>query len=120
MTSDCIAAYPACMFNIGPEIKSTGRAELHPHDHGKIVTFGTVQCCHCDCIIHIQPGSKRRVKRGFCSRCKTNRNPGMTCGRDICNQCNGGAERLIENMEAGMVWADAMLVAPIFVPFNDF
>ena len=101
---------------IGPSIKSQGRAEFVPHDHGKIVTVGTVQCCHCDMILHLSPGSGRR--RGICSRC-TKKGPGITCGRPCCDVCVGGAERVLDNLEAGLPWAEAMQFQPIRVSFND-
>ena|SRR3990167_644296 len=104
------------MFSIGPEIKSTGRAEIVPEDGGKIVTVGTVQCCHCMRIWHVQPGSGRR--RGICTRCSAH-GPGITCGRKECDTCIGGHERLLDNLEAGLPWHEAMKFRPIYVPFND-
>lgn len=105
------------MFFIGPEIKSVGRAEFVPHDHGKVITVGTVQCCHCGKIWHLQPGSGKR--RGICTRCKTDKEPGITCGRPECDTCIGGVDRLLDNLEAGLPWNQALQHRPIFVPFND-
>ena len=105
------------MFFIGPEIKSVGRAEFTHEDGRKVLTVGTIECCHCGRNWHVQPGSKRL--RGFCTRCKTDRNSGVTCGRIECDTCIGGVDRLLDNMERGMAWAEAMKFQPIIVPFND-
>ncbi len=53
----------------------------------------TLQCCHCGGHFQVVPGSGN--KRGFCTRCH-----GVTCGREMCDQCVP-AEQQLENMEAG-------------------
>lgn len=105
------------MFFIGPEIKSTGRAEFTHEDGRKVLTVGTVNCSHCGRLWHISPGSKRRI--GTCSGCKTNKSGGFICGRKECETCNGGVDQLLDNLERGMPWHEAMQFRPVFVPFND-
>lgn len=102
-------------FSIGSEIKSTGRAEFTP-EQGKVVVVGTIQCCHCLRVWHVTPGSGKR--RGVCGRCSKVGN-GITCGRKECDTCIGGHERLLDNLEAGLAWHEAMKYRPIIVPTND-
>ena len=47
---------------------------------GKIVEMDSLQCCHCNCHYHVQPGSGKR--RGFCLLCMD-----VTCGKEACLPC---------------------------------
>jgi hypothetical protein len=83
---------------------STPRSSvIHPHgtiiivdpDAPREVQLDTLQCCHCQRIWVVQPGSGKR--RGFCLKCNQ-----VTCGSEACGECVP-FEKKIELYEAGKI-----------------
>lgn len=62
-----------------------------PHE----VQRDTLQCCHCQAIWIVSPGSGRR--RGFCTKCNQ-----VTCGAGTCGHCLP-FEKKLELYEAGKI-----------------
>ena len=61
--------------------------------HGIVEETETVNCCHCQFIMHIRPGSG--TKRGFCFMCNA-----VTCGKPGCMSGCTPFEKRLEEVEA--------------------
>lgn len=62
-------------------------------DSGRDYQRDYLQCCHCQFVWLVQPGSG--IQRGYCTLCGQ-----VTCGRDCCQRCTP-FERRLEQYEAG-------------------
>jgi hypothetical protein len=79
---------------------SHGHTVLRPHGiviatdgEGRTIEADCLQCCHCQAVWQVQPGSGR--KRGFCQKCGQ-----VTCGAAGCLECVPFEKRL-DLYEAG-------------------
>jgi len=50
------------------------------NDWGVTTEADTYGCCHCQYVVHLQPGSGKR--RGYCRLCDK-----PTCGSEACREC---------------------------------
>lgn len=64
------------------------------------------QCVHCQKVWKVEPGSGRL--RGFCGKCN-----GPVCG-PMCLECNGGIEKMNDDLEAGRAPGSRILVPVMF------
>lgn len=75
-------------------LRSHGTILIADPDRPHEVQRDTLQCCHCQRVWVVHPGSGRR--RGFCLKCN-----GPTCGAESCGECVPIGKR-IELFEQGL------------------
>ena len=60
------------------------------------------QCVHCQGVWKVEPGSGKL--RGYCAKCN-----GPVCG-PMCLECNGGIEKVNDDLEAGRVPGSRIII----------